>query len=149
MWIWWYFLVPLVPPFIFYTFLIKVLVDKSRKTSEISTSLPMLQMSIASLKGDRVPEGSAESGMEGRKVLHTCDPECDPQGCYGKGPTQCVHCLHYKLDKWVPLLLYIWYRTYIFLPINENAILPTVWARLLVILTSEIYCYQNYLVKYY
>lgn len=63
------------------------------------TPSPMLQMSIASLKGDRVPEGSAESGMEGRKVLHTCDPECDPQGCYGKGPTQCVHCLHYKLDK--------------------------------------------------
>ncbi|XP_039291370.1 furin-like protease 2 [Nilaparvata lugens] len=31
-------------------------------------------------------------------VLHNCDPECDPQGCYGKGATQCVACKHYRLD---------------------------------------------------
>jgi proprotein convertase subtilisin/kexin type 5 len=35
-----------------------------------------------------------------KKVLHNCDPECDPQGCYGKGPTQCISCKHYKLDKY-------------------------------------------------
>lgn len=34
-----------------------------------------------------------------KNVLHDCDPECDPQGCYGKGPTQCVACKHYRLDK--------------------------------------------------
>lgn len=32
-------------------------------------------------------------------ILHAnCDPECDSQGCYGKGPTQCVSCKHYRLD---------------------------------------------------
>lgn len=36
--------------------------------------------------------------QEGRRVLHSCDPECDSQGCYGKGPTQCVACKHYRLD---------------------------------------------------
>lgn len=34
-----------------------------------------------------------------KNVLHDCDPECDQQGCYGKGPTQCVACKHYRLDK--------------------------------------------------
>ncbi|XP_039291345.1 furin-like protease 2 [Nilaparvata lugens] len=30
----------------------------------------------------------------------SCDAECDPQqGCYGKGPSQCVACKHYRLDK--------------------------------------------------
>lgn len=32
-------------------------------------------------------------------ILHDCDPECDQQGCYGRGPTQCVACKHYRLDK--------------------------------------------------
>lgn len=34
-------------------------------------------------------------------ILHDCDPECDNQGCYGKGPTQCIACTHYRLDKYV------------------------------------------------
>ncbi|KAK7573323.1 hypothetical protein V9T40_010514 [Parthenolecanium corni] len=36
--------------------------------------------------------------MEGKHILHDCDPECDHQGCYGRGATQCVSCKHYKLD---------------------------------------------------
>lgn len=32
-------------------------------------------------------------------ISHDCDPECDNQGCYGHGPTQCVACKHYRLDK--------------------------------------------------
>lgn len=32
-------------------------------------------------------------------ISHDCDPECDNQGCYGQGPTQCVACKHYRLDK--------------------------------------------------
>jgi len=34
-----------------------------------------------------------------RRILHDCDPQCDAQGCYGKGPTQCVACKNYRLDK--------------------------------------------------
>lgn len=34
-----------------------------------------------------------------RRILHDCDPQCDLQGCYGKGPTQCVACKNYRLDK--------------------------------------------------
>nr|XP_049702318.1 furin-like protease 2 [Helicoverpa armigera] len=33
-----------------------------------------------------------------KQVQRLCDPECDSQGCYGKGPTQCVACKHYRLD---------------------------------------------------
>ncbi|XP_014467641.1 PREDICTED: furin-like protease 2 isoform X2 [Dinoponera quadriceps] len=33
-----------------------------------------------------------------RRILHDCDPQCDSQGCYGKGPTQCVACKNYRLD---------------------------------------------------
>ncbi|KAH8385207.1 hypothetical protein KR200_005715, partial [Drosophila serrata] len=31
-------------------------------------------------------------------ILHSCDAECDSSGCYGRGPTQCVACSHYRLD---------------------------------------------------
>ncbi|XP_017145820.1 furin-like protease 2 isoform X2 [Drosophila miranda] len=31
-------------------------------------------------------------------VLYSCDAECDSLGCYGRGPTQCVACSHYRLD---------------------------------------------------
>ncbi|XP_066589847.1 furin-like protease 2 isoform X2 [Prorops nasuta] len=33
-----------------------------------------------------------------RRIRHDCDPQCDEQGCYGKGPTQCVGCKSYRLD---------------------------------------------------
>uniref|UniRef100_A0A1B6CCM9 furin n=1 Tax=Clastoptera arizonana TaxID=38151 RepID=A0A1B6CCM9_9HEMI len=58
------------------------------------------QVAVAPMDGQRSRgQASAPSdAMEGRKVLHTCDPECDALGCYGKGPTQCIACKHYKLD---------------------------------------------------
>ncbi|XP_012252633.2 furin-like protease 2 isoform X2 [Athalia rosae] len=33
-----------------------------------------------------------------RLVNHNCDPQCDQQGCYGEGPTQCIACKNYRLD---------------------------------------------------
>lgn len=49
------------------------------------------------------PPSSSQVGDESldtaRKILHDCDPQCDPQGCYGKGPTQCIACKNYRLDK--------------------------------------------------
>nr|XP_018904804.1 PREDICTED: furin-like protease 2 [Bemisia tabaci] len=60
------------------------------------------EASVASLTGERASLGATENHQlapsEGRRVIHSCDPECDPQGCFGKGPTQCVACSHYKLD---------------------------------------------------
>lgn len=50
-------------------------------------------------EGEQVVETKKTEENGTLKVLHICDPECDPQGCYGKGPTQCIACLHYKLDK--------------------------------------------------
>lgn len=41
----------------------------------------------------------SDTNSDVRRILHNCDPECDSQGCYGKGPTQCVSCKHYRLDK--------------------------------------------------
>ncbi|CAG2058146.1 unnamed protein product [Timema podura] len=41
---------------------------------------------------------------QGRTIVYDCDTECDHQGCYGQGPTQCIACGHYKLDRWVGAL---------------------------------------------
>lgn len=50
------------------------------------------------LPGDLSP--SDDSFDSGKKIRqHDCDPQCDNQGCYGKGPTQCVACKSYRLDK--------------------------------------------------
>ncbi|XP_066992813.1 furin-like protease 2 [Anabrus simplex] len=60
------------------------------------------ESSVAPLNDDdksQFPQDNLmESDDNSKKVLHSCDPECDPQGCYGKGPTQCIACKHYKLD---------------------------------------------------
>ncbi|XP_059609032.1 furin-like protease 2 [Phlebotomus argentipes] len=51
--------------------------------------------------GHNIPTTQRENAMadaNNKVVLHDCDPECDQQGCYGKGPTQCVACKHYRLD---------------------------------------------------
>lgn len=49
------------------------------------------------------PSSSSQVGDDSldttRKILHDCDPQCDSQGCYGKGPTQCIACKNYRLDK--------------------------------------------------
>ncbi|KAL1453686.1 hypothetical protein WDU94_010006 [Cyamophila willieti] len=41
---------------------------------------------------------SGNRPIEGQQVLHDCDPECDGQGCFGKGPGQCIACRQYRLD---------------------------------------------------
>lgn len=81
-----------------------------------------LQASVATLDGSSAPlltnhlpgdvssasafdsPSVASSAQDGsldttRRILHDCDPQCDVQGCYGKGPTQCVACKNYRLDK--------------------------------------------------
>ncbi|XP_030564586.1 furin-like protease 2 isoform X2 [Drosophila novamexicana] len=35
---------------------------------------------------------------DNKLILYSCDAECDSLGCYGRGPTQCVACSHYRLD---------------------------------------------------
>ena len=62
------------------------------------------EASVASLNDAASKDRSLQENLMGaddssKKVLHSCDPECDSQGCYGKGPTQCIACKHYKLDK--------------------------------------------------
>lgn len=62
------------------------------------------EASVASLNDAGSKDRSLQENLMGaddssKKVLHSCDPECDSQGCYGKGPTQCIACKHYKLDK--------------------------------------------------
>lgn len=56
-----------------------------------------------SLDGHNIPTSQRENVMADSNnkqvILHDCDPECDQQGCYGRGPTQCVACKHYRLDK--------------------------------------------------
>lgn len=57
------------------------------------------QGSVISFPNDRPRPLQIARSMEGRRILHDCDPECDDHGCYGKGPTRCVSCKRYKLDK--------------------------------------------------
>ncbi|KAI8035334.1 furin-like protease 2 isoform X2 [Drosophila gunungcola] len=60
--------------------------------------------SVASAESVGSPASAAElmaapDSRDGDKlVLHSCDTECDSSGCYGRGPTQCVACSHYRLD---------------------------------------------------
>jgi proprotein convertase subtilisin/kexin type 5 len=70
--------------------------------SRVSGSDP--EASVATLNDAASKDRSRQENLMGaddssKKVLHSCDPECDSQGCYGKGPTQCIACKHYKLDK--------------------------------------------------
>lgn len=57
----------------------------------------------ATLDGRTIPTSQRENVMADSNnklvILHDCDPECDQQGCYGGGPTQCVACKHFRLDK--------------------------------------------------
>lgn len=57
----------------------------------------------ATVDGRTIPTSQRENVMADSNnklvILHDCDPECDQQGCYGRGPTQCVACKHYRLDK--------------------------------------------------
>ncbi|EDS41848.1 proprotein convertase subtilisin/kexin type 4, furin [Culex quinquefasciatus] len=61
-----------------------------------------IDKSVTTLNGHNIPTAQRENVMADSNnklvVLHDCDPECDQQGCYGKGPTQCVACKHYRLD---------------------------------------------------
>ncbi|XP_041766317.1 furin-like protease 2 isoform X2 [Anopheles merus] len=61
-----------------------------------------IDKTVATLNGHNIPTAQRENVMADSNnklvVLHDCDPECDQQGCYGKGPTQCVACKHYRLD---------------------------------------------------
>lgn len=57
----------------------------------------------ATLDGRTIPTSQRENVMADSNnklvILHDCDPECDQQGCYGRGATNCVACKHYRLDK--------------------------------------------------
>ncbi|KAF7380062.1 hypothetical protein HZH66_014417 [Vespula vulgaris] len=84
--------------------------------SNVHASVATLDGSSAPLLTNRLPgDTAAASGFDSpsvpssqiadgsldttRQILHDCDPQCDSQGCYGKGPTQCVACKNYRLDK--------------------------------------------------
>lgn len=63
-----------------------------------------VEESITTLDGHNIPipqRGNVMADSNNKIVLHDCDPECDQQGCYGRGPTQCVACKRYRLDKYV------------------------------------------------
>ncbi|XP_020283129.1 furin-like protease 2 isoform X1 [Pseudomyrmex gracilis] len=80
--------------------------------SNIQASVATLDGSSAPLLTNRLPGDVPSSAFDSpsmasqadgtldttRRILHDCDPQCDAQGCYGKGPTQCVACKNYRLD---------------------------------------------------
>lgn len=51
-----------------------------------------------------IPSSSSSQGDVGsldptKRILRNCDPQCDSQGCYEEGPTQCIACKNFRLDK--------------------------------------------------
>ncbi|XP_015590676.1 furin-like protease 2 isoform X3 [Cephus cinctus] len=70
--------------------------------SNVQASVATLDGSSAPLMTNQLPEDAANvltgSLDPAKRILHDCDPQCDLQGCYGKGPTQCVACKAYRLD---------------------------------------------------
>ncbi|KAL1401872.1 hypothetical protein pipiens_006339 [Culex pipiens pipiens] len=88
-------------------FVIPTETDINQPLAERRQLLPATQdlsidKSVTTLNGHNIPTAQRENVMADSNnklvVLHDCDPECDQQGCYGKGPTQCVACKHYRLD---------------------------------------------------
>ncbi|KAK0087632.1 hypothetical protein PV325_000511 [Microctonus aethiopoides] len=76
--------------------------------SNVQSSVASLDGSPAPILTNRLP-GNSDSiddinrSLQGsldpsRTVLHNCDPQCDHQGCYGPGPTECIACKAYRLD---------------------------------------------------
>ncbi|KAI5696030.1 hypothetical protein M8J75_007136 [Diaphorina citri] len=69
-----------------------------------------IDVSVTSLNSERSSGNNPSTSLaigsnrprEGQQVLHDCDPECDPQGCYGKGPTQCIACKHTCVSRCPP-----------------------------------------------
>nr|CAD7261535.1 unnamed protein product [Timema shepardi] len=55
-----------------------------QRSSSVSSSLSDEEKSYQ--------ENMVGTDSDGGKVLYSCDPECDHQGCYGQGPAQCVSC---------------------------------------------------------
>ncbi|XP_058802575.1 furin-like protease 2 isoform X2 [Phymastichus coffea] len=67
--------------------------------SSFKSSMATLDSSSGSLMTNKLPELDASPLEVTRHVqFHDCDSQCDIQGCYGKGPTQCVTCKSYRLD---------------------------------------------------
>jgi hypothetical protein len=54
--------------------------------------------SVTPLDGSTMQPMASERGHENRVIHTNCDPECDSQGCYGKGSAECVACRNFKLD---------------------------------------------------
>ncbi|XP_012281896.1 furin-like protease 2 [Orussus abietinus] len=74
----------------------------SGAASDVQASVATLDGSSAPLLTNQLP-GDTANVLAGsldptKRILHDCDPQCDPQGCYGKGPTQCIACKTYRLD---------------------------------------------------
>ncbi|XP_074107008.1 furin-like protease 2 isoform X1 [Cotesia typhae] len=74
--------------------------------SNIQSSVASLDGSPASILTNRLPGDVSDDisrSLQGsldpsKRVLHDCDPQCDHQGCYGTGPTECIACKTYRLD---------------------------------------------------
>lgn len=63
------------------------------------------EVATATLDGHNVSTATAVQSLNGlpngdnKLIQYSCDAECDSLGCYGRGPTQCLACSHYRLDK--------------------------------------------------
>lgn len=60
------------------------------------------EVATATLDGQNVTitaEAQQLINKDNKQIHYSCDAECDSLGCYGRGPTQCVACSHYRLDK--------------------------------------------------
>ncbi|GBP55211.1 Furin-like protease 2 [Eumeta japonica] len=71
--------------------------------SEYSQFLNEIELGVSERRSNpkNIPSAQRKnvlSDANDRQIQRLCDPECDDQGCYGKGPTQCVACKRYRLD---------------------------------------------------
>ncbi|XP_066908018.1 furin-like protease 2 [Halyomorpha halys] len=75
------------------------------ETNPIRLKPPSLQMfkkkhpvteEEAKVPGENYEDNNIEDGLE---IIYDCHEECDKTGCYGPQNTQCISCLHFKLNK--------------------------------------------------
>lgn len=91
--------------------------------SSLESSMATFDGNSGSLMTNRLPEPDTSPLDITRRIqFHDCDSQCNIQGCYGKGPTQCVSCKNYRLDKLVFKSVLIIFKTCINVLIIYNTL---------------------------
>lgn len=64
-----------------------------------SGSEPEAVVSSLDGKNTKVRDNINNDIDDDEETKEGCDPQCDDQGCFGRGPTKCIACKNKRMDK--------------------------------------------------